>query len=188
MTTELQTDGAPSTPAEGTQQAADTQATAPATQADPATDAAPAAPFEYQAPEGVELDQDALGEFKALVHEEKLPAETAKKLADIAVKMAQKQADSHRTLVEGWAESVKADKEIGGDKLPQTLAVAKKALDLAPPGMKDLLNSTGMGNHPDVVRWAYAIGQKLSEDTFVKSGAPAAGERSLEKRLFPNMN
>jgi len=164
------------TPAEGT----------PATTTPPeATDV----DVEFELPEGVALDEQGASEFKALAKELKLPAESAKKLAELAANRARAQHEAHTTLVTGWAEQVKADKEIGGDKLPETLAVAKKAIDqFGSPELKDLLNSTGLGNHPEVVKLAWRIGKAISEDTFVRGAAKGpATESDLAKSLFPSM-
>lgn len=108
-------------------------------------------------------------------------------MVDLAVKREAGRLEAHKTMVGEWAETVKADKELGGDKLDQTLATAKKAIDLGPPELKEMLNVTGLGNHPAVVKWAYTIGKALSEDRFVTG---KAGEKpaTVASTLFPNMN
>ena len=54
--------------------------------------------------------------------------------------------DHHAKLVESWTESVKTDKEIGGDKLAENLSVARKALDtFGTPELRDVLNATASG-------------------------------------------
>lgn len=153
---------------------------------------APAAPenYEFKMPEGVELDGKAAEEFTAIAKELKLSQADAQRIADVAAKMQQKQAETHVEMVKGWADQCKTDKEFGGDNLPQNLAVARKAIEaFGSPALRELLNNTGMGNHPEVVRFAYKAGKAISEDTFVPSGTrvptPSA---SLEKRLYPNMN
>ena len=52
-----------------------------------------------------------------------------------------------------------------------------------------LLNSSGMGNHPEVARFAIKVGKAISEDTFLKAGArvPTGGD-DLAKRMYPDMN
>lgn len=74
-----------------------------------------------------------------------------------------------------WAAATRADKELGGDRLGENLAVAKRALDaLATPGLVQLLDKTGLGNHPDVVRAFYQAGRLIAEDSLV-SGRAAPG-------------
>lgn len=160
-----------------------------ATQATPEA-AAPAVPesYELKMPDGVALDQEAATEFTAIAKELKLDQATAQKFADVGAKMAQRQADNHAKLVESWTESVKTDKEIGGDKLAENLGVARKALEtFGTPELKDVLNATGFGNHPAVIKAFYKIGQAISEDKFVTGGAKGP-ETDMAKRMFPSMN
>jgi hypothetical protein len=92
--------------------------------------------------------------------------------------------------VESWGEAVKTDQEIGGAKLDENLAVARRAVDaFGSPALKELLNTTGLGNHPEVVKAFYKAGKAISEDGFVR-GQPKgpATESDLAKSLFPSMN
>lgn len=163
---------------------ATTDAQAPETQA---TAAAPDS-YEFTMPEGVALDKTAADEFTAIAKELKLNQADAQKVADVGAKMAQRQAEAHTQLVESWVESVKADKEIGGDKLAENLAVARKAIDtFGTPELKDVLNATGFGNHPAVIKAFYKAGMAISGDRFV-SGSPKGPETDMAKKMFPNMN
>ncbi len=143
--------------------------------------------LEFDVPEGIELDKASVDEFKTILKDAKLDDKArAKALVDLAIKREQARADAHVKLVASWAESVKADKEIGGDALAENLATAKKAIDLGPPELKGLLQSTGLGNHPVVVKWALAIGKRLSEDKFVPgTKAAPAPTTSQADRLYP---
>ena len=144
--------------------------------------------YELKMPEGVQLDSAAAEEFTAIAKELKLDQAAAQKLADIGAKMATRQAEAHAQLVETWTEQVKTDKEIGGDKLDQNLGIARKAIDtFGSPELKALLNSTGLGNHPEVVKLAFKVGKAISEDRFVQ-GSPKGAETDVAKKLFPNMN
>ena len=139
-----------------------------------------------QLPEGVELDQASLDEFKAVIGDKDLTAsQRAQKIVDLAVKREAGRLEQHKARVQGWVDEVKADKELGGDKLEQTLAVAEKAVQLGPPELEAFLKASGLGNHPAMVKWAYAIGTRLSEDGHVspgRGGTPPA--KPMEDRLF----
>jgi hypothetical protein len=173
--------------------AAGTTATAP-TDAPSAQDAKPTEPvvpeaYDLKMPDGVELDQAATTEFTAIAKELKLDQAAAQKLADIGAKMAQRQAQAHAQLVETWTEQVKTDKEIGGDKLAENLGVARKAIDtFGSPELKALLNSSGLGNHPEVVKLAFKVGKAISEDRFVSGSPKGNTTNDPAKKLFPNMN
>jgi len=144
--------------------------------------------YEFAMPEGVQLDKTAAEEFTVIAKELKLDQATAQKVADVGAKMAQRQAEAHVKLVETWTEAVKTDKEIGGDKLAENLGVARKALEaFGTPELKDVLNSTGFGNHPAVIKAFYKIGKAISEDRFVTGGAKGP-ETDIAKRMFPSMN
>jgi len=150
----------------------------------------PAVPekYDFDLPEHMVLDQSAADEFTAVAKELKLDQESVKKITDVAVKMTQRQADNQVKLVETWVEQVKTDKEIGGDKLSENLAVARKALEtFGTPELRDVLNMTGMGNHPEVIRAFYKAGKAISEDRFVQ-GNPRGAEPDMAKRMFPTMN
>lgn len=144
--------------------------------------------YEFKAPEGVELDSVAAGEFSALAKDLKLTADQAQGVVDIAVKMQQRQAESVAATVKEWGDQSKADKEFGGDNLDANLAIAKKAVDtFGSDAFKQLLSSSGLGNHPEVIRTFLKAGKAISNDTFVKSGNPATTNgASLAERMYPN--
>lgn len=144
--------------------------------------------YEFAAPEGVELDKTSTEAFIEIAKELKLPKEQAQKVVDLAIKREQARTEAFEKQAQEWEASVKSDKELGGDKLPETLAVCRKAIDLGPPELKELLNSTKMGNHPAVVKWAYAVGKALSEDRFVQGGTPPKGSADTAKTLYPNQS
>jgi hypothetical protein len=87
-----------------------------------------------------------------------------------------------------WANASKSDKEIGGEQLSQNLAVAKKALDaFGTPELRTLLNESGLGNHPEIIRAFYRAGKQISEDSFVPgSTRPGANSRSAAQALYGN--
>jgi hypothetical protein len=186
--------GTPSNDA-GEPNKADVNAGAPAADANAQPNADDKAPepqvpesYEYKMPEGIELDKAAADEFSAIAKELKLDQATAQKVADVGAKMAQRQTEAHVKLVESWVEQVKTDTEIGGDKLDENLAVARKAMDaFGTPELKDVLNSTGLGNHPAVIKAFYKAGKAISEDKFVP-GSPKGAETDIAKRMFPSMN
>lgn len=150
--------------------------------------------YEFTLPEGVDLKGEALEELKATAKELGLTQEQAQRVADLGAKQAQGFAaqlvEQQKTLTAEWAEQTTTDKEIGGDKLPENLGVAKKALDtFGSPALKTLLNQSGLGNHPEVVRFMVKAGKAISEDGKLVTGAAAQADRAntpIENRLYPN--
>jgi hypothetical protein len=126
-------------------------------------------PFAY--PEGMSVEPEALEHAHALFNEARLPQEQAQKFIDLA--MAREKAAAERgvkafhQLQDKWLAEIKADPEIGGDKLAAAVAQAAHVLErLAVPGLKEALNMTGAGNHPAVVKAFVRLGRLLAEDRF----------------------
>jgi hypothetical protein len=140
--------------------------------------------YKFTAPEGIELDQARLTEFTTIAKDLKLPAEAAQKLVDLASKAETARVEAHVAQVAKWAEDVKADKDLGGDKLQESAATARKAIDLGPPELKQFLNDTGLGNHPLLFKTFHAIGKALSEESTVVRGGTPAGQRSAADVLY----
>ena len=112
--------------------------------------------YELTAPEGTELDSKAVELFEPVARELGLSNDQAQKLAGLWPQLQEqiqnRQAESWGQQVEQWAADTKADKEIGGDKLTVSVGHAQKALDtFASKEFREFLDSTGLGNHPEMV-------------------------------------
>ena len=148
---------------------------------------------EFTIPEGQELDKGAMDTFKPIAKELGLTQEQAQKLVDVysgstadASKVMMEQIDA---LHESWIQEVRNDKELGGVKFDETLATARTFLNgYGDEQLTQVLNESGLGNHPAVVKLFYKLGRSMAEDN-VNIGAirNAEGEVSLAKRMFPNM-
>ena len=158
----------------------------PAPAADPAAPAAdpkpPGAPeaYEFVPPEGHVLDEGVIGKFSEVAKELNLPQDKAQKVLDVmAPAIAERQQAALQAMTSEGAETSKADKEFGGEKLGENLAIAKTALDkFATPEFAKLMNDTGLGNHPEVLRVFYRAGKAISADTVVTGKqAPAPSDR-----------
>jgi hypothetical protein len=131
--------------------------------------------YEFKAPEGVELDTELVGKFTDIAKELKLPADQAQKVVDLYAATRQAEADAFTKQVETWGNEVKADKEIGGKNLEESLGYARKVIDsFGDDGIKSLLDSTGMGNHPAVVKMLVKVGKAISEDSMVRGATPSS--------------
>lgn len=144
--------------------------------------------YEFKLPDGVTLDEGRAAEFSTVAKGLGLSQEQAQKLVDLDVKRAQDQANAHAETVKGWANELKADKEYGGDNLTATLASCKQVMDkFASPALREYMDATGLGNHPELVRFVARIGKGLSEDTFVKGGTTTT-PADPAKVMYPNSN
>ncbi|UYW74130.1 peptidase [Pseudocitrobacter faecalis] len=145
--------------------------------------------YEFTAGEGVELDTEALKDFEPVARELNLTNEQAQKLVDaypkILAGVQQRQAEAWQAQTEQWAADVKADKEIGGDKLTANLSAAQRALEqFGDPELKEYLDSTGLGNHPALVKAFIKVGKAMSEDKVVTGGHESGGS-DLISAFYP---
>ena len=115
------------------------------------------------------LDPDVLTAFGEVAKELDLPQEAAQKVLDkVAPVIQARQAKAiEQTKVE-WATQSKSDSEFGGENLTDNLDVAKASLDtFGTDALKSLLQESGLGNHPEVIRFMYRAGKAISEDSYV---------------------
>lgn len=146
--------------------------------------------YEFKAPEGATLDDTVSAAFSEVAKELNLPQDAAQKVIDkVAPVMAQRQAEAIAAARQEWATASTSDKEFGGEKLQENLGVAKKAMDtFGTPELRALLNGTGLGNHPEVIRFMYRAGKAIGEDGIVNGGRNGGTETDPAKRMFPSMN
>lgn len=132
--------------------------------------------YEFKAPEGRVFDSEVIAEYSKVAKELNLSQEAAQRVLDaVGPKLAERQAAQIEAVRNGWADNSKADKEFGGDKLTENLGVAKKALDqFGTAELRSLLNESGLGNHPEVIRFMYRAGKAISEDRIVTGSAATA--------------
>ncbi|MFO7287648.1 MAG: protease [Gammaproteobacteria bacterium] len=137
----------------------------------------------FNLPEGVKLEGEDLEAFTGFAKELNLSQEQAQKLLerDLAVRKSieervNAEADA---AIKGWLEAARADKEYGGERFDANIAVARKALEaFGTPELKAMLDSSGLGNHPEAIRFMYRVGKAISEDKLV------LGDRRQEAKRF----
>jgi hypothetical protein len=175
---------------------------APPAPVDPAAPPAPAAPvvpekYEFKAPEGVTLDQAQVDAFTPVAKELGLTNEQAQKLVDLhtaqtteAAKAFQtSQHEAWQTQVKQWESETRSDKEIGGAKFDENIGLAAKAIDkFGSRELRQALDTSGMGNHPAVVKFFVTVGRQLAEDGMAGGNAGQGGTpKSLAEKLFPDL-
>jgi hypothetical protein len=174
----------PAMPQDSVLAAADTTAAATA---DDAAGPQPVTYEDFKLPEGAAVDGETLDRARSLFSEAGLPQEQAQKFIDLAVSReqaaAQKGVQAFVDLQNKWVSEIKADPEIGGDRMTASMASAARAIDrLGVPGLKEALNLTGPGNNPAIVKAFVRLGQMVSEDRFVpgRNAAPPAPRSAAE--------
>lgn len=138
--------------------------------------------------ESGDIDPQVQETFKGLAKELNLTQENAQKLLDgMAPKMQERFEQGLAQVRSEWKAASESDKEFGGEKLKSNLGIAVKALDTyGTPELRGFLDESGLGNHPEVIRMLYRVGQTLNEDTVVKGIGSNSKESDPAKRLYPN--
>ena len=145
---------------------------------------APEAYEDFTLPEGMEMDADVLGEFKNLAKELNIPQAKAQQLIDFQTQLATKQAEQYQAAVtkqaQDWAASIKSDPELGGENYDKNVASAIKVIQsFGDPALTELLNTTGLGNHPSLFKFCHRISAAISEDKFVLPGSQTNAPKEM---------
>jgi hypothetical protein len=175
---------------------------APETKAEPGEQKAPEPqkPVEYadfKLPEGVTAAPEVMTNFKALAGELGLSQETAQKLVDFQASQVASVSKGVTDEIFGkwaaqqetWQQEVMADKQIGGDKWPQTkqtiesgiMRVMGKELGEA---FISALKFTGGSNNPPIIRGLYKAFLTRTEGRSVTGHPPTTTAKSFAQRLY----
>lgn len=162
--------------------------------ADKPADAKPVEFTDFTVPEGIELDKEAVGEFKTLAGELKLDQAGAQKLVDFYTKAAMTSANAPYKLWEEtqatWQKEVKADPEIGGANMPTTFSNIAKLIDRfggkEAAAVRAAFDFTGAGNNPEAIRFLARIGKVFAENPNVTGRAPTTQGVTKAERMFGN--
>ncbi len=149
--------------------------------------------YEFKMPEGVELDAALAEALSPQLKELGIGQAGAQKLVDKYIEAQTKQAEATAAnwtkIQEEWVSSARADKEIGGDKFDASVAGARRILDdprFGSPELKEYLNASGGGNHPELIRLLARVGNAISNDKPEGSGASAPLKQDSLTVLYPN--
>lgn len=163
----------------------------------PAEPAAPLTVQDITLPEGVSIPDETMTEFLGLMNDAQLsPNERANKLINLqqnfitsSLEAVGKQLETNwKDTQDQWRSQSQALPEIGGAKLPETLATIKKGLDAVGASKETYaaLDLTGAGNHPEVIRVLHALTKNLAEGRPV-SGGPTKGPLTHADKMFGGM-
>lgn len=151
----------------------------------------------------VEIDTKLLEDVTPLLKEAGVTQGAAKKLAPAVLKVQEQVItrlnNDHAAMRADWEKQVREDKNLGGAKLDETMSLVAKALDtFGAKSVKDdkgnetndfrlLMNETGLGNHPVMVKLLSEVGKLVGEDDSLirPDTSPAAKQDRLEV-LYPD--
>jgi hypothetical protein len=179
-----------------------TAETRPAGEAPKTAAGAPEKYADFTMPEGVTVDATALANFTPALKSLDLTQEQAQQLVNVYATENQRQVtefakslENPQTAVQqaglmlnghrdAWASQIKADKDIGGANFDANVQTAQRALArFGTPELKELLNTTGLGNHPELVRMFVAVGKQIREDN-PQYGSTATGRKPTHEVFY----
>lgn len=163
----------------------------------------PGAPEKYDlkiadalAEKGVTFDTDAFEAVEPVFRELGLSNDEAQKFVDsyaekVLPKLAERSdaamLDRAKTQRKEWLDAAKADPEIGGENHDAAMTAVAKAFDhygiKKGEGVRQLLDESGLGNHPDLVRFMARVGRDLAEGAFER-GDPVPQPKLPEQRMY----
>lgn len=164
----------------------DSGSKAPANEAPKAVPPAPEA-YELKAPEGYPISEDGLKDLNALCKGAKLTREQGEAVLKYMHSNYAAWQDSQVAQVAKWAEEARADKDFGGDKFDANVADAKRGLATfdTDGSIRAMLEETGYGSHPAVLKIFARVGKALGEDSLHHSTG-GASEKPLAERFYGN--
>lgn len=182
-------------PASGVEKSADP--TPPPTEGDPAkakdgnaadgTEAPAITPESYGDFDtgGLPVDQAQADAFKALAAKVGLSKEAAQQLVSFRAEQIKAESAAREAMAAEWVNTAKTDKEYGGANFTKSLAIADRGLaQFGTPELRTLLEQTGLGNHPEMVRFAYRAGLTVTEPGPVGATAPAGADSAVSTEDF----
>lgn len=158
----------------------------PAEQTDPTQDLSGSLP----APENTPFQPAQYEAFGQLANELKLSPEQVEKLlafhAQYATHYAQQLQEEKRGQVTAWANQTRA---MYGANLAQEITFALRAADtFGGPELRALLEETGLGNHPVMIRTLSGIGRTISEDASTGGVPSAPQDKTFAEALYGRKN
>lgn len=146
--------------------------------------------IELKFPEGAQIDGAKVQAFQGLVKKLGLKSDQAQALADFYVAAGPYSHEIRDQQAQKWAQAVKSDRELGGQNFERTVRLSRLAMaKYGDAEVRKLLDETGLGNHPALIRLMVRAGQPLQEDSIGSTGsAPPSSNQSREawRKFYKN--
>ena len=150
--------------------------------------------YDFKAPEGFgELDPEAMEQFTPVAKELDLTQEQAQKVVnlygDLTNKAVVSQQKAWADQLKSWKEEATNDTEIGGQAFQTNVIDANRAIDVfGNEELREVMDSTGMGNNVEVIRLLSKVGAALKDDNVVFGKGTGDQSKSPESIMYPDMN
>jgi hypothetical protein len=137
------------------------------------------------------VDTALIEDFKRFAFEQKMSLENARLMAkfyeNYVLGQSKKQNQEQAELLQNMQKACEEDSEFGGMSFHDNMRYAKAAILRFDDGsLAKILNDTGFGSHPEVVRFMYRVGRALAEKEMPKAKeSPVQG--SVAELFYPSM-
>ena len=120
-----------------------------------------------------QVDEALVADFRRFAFEQKMSLENAQLMAKFyenhVRELAEKQSREQARLLQSMQKACEEDTEYGGMSFSDNMRYAKAAVLRFDDGsLAEILNETGFGSHPEVVRFMYRVGRALAEKICLK--------------------
>ena len=135
---------------------------------------------EFATPEGVAPIGKVTDEaFRSVMKESNLTQDQAQNvLSKLGPALKQDVVDRTNAQIQSWVKDCQLDPDIGGDKLPESVAAAEAAFSAAAsPELQQLVRESGIGNHPDFIKSWKWVKDRMSDDNFVAGDPPKSAPK-----------
>ncbi len=134
-------------------------------------------------PENSSLSADMLAALKQQAAQIKLPLPAVQKWVEQEnnrlCQQAQQQAHAQQEQARLWAQETRA---LYGE---EEISRAVRAADaFGGPELRQLLEETGLGNHPAIVRTFAAVGKRIAEDISVAGSIETNADKTFTQALY----
>lgn len=143
-------------------------------------------------PEDVEVNEELRDEFLGVMNDAEMSSkDRAQALVDLQMKVL-KQASEESSkawtdMQEEWKTAVKADPEIGGERLQPALEkIGRLVNEYGSDELLEAMAITGAGNNPHVIRFLSKVANKLTEGGPI-NGSPPEAPKDAAAKMYPSM-
>lgn len=101
-----------------------------------------------------------------------------------AASLEASQATLLKDQAQTWLDTAAKDPEIGGEAFPRHAELTKRFTDtFGSEALRQALDATGLGNHPEFIRLAYRVAQTMTDDQWV-TGKTTTTSITAEDKLY----
>lgn len=137
------------------------------------------------------IDKGLVSDFQNFAFEQKMSLENARLMAkfyeNYVQNQSKKQAEEQTKLLENMKKACETDNEYGGSSFYDNMQYARAAILRFDDGsLAKILNETGFGSHPEVVRFMFRVGKALAEPDMPKAKEQVE-DISVAELFYPSM-